>query len=307
MSNKILFLYINSRQKVEFEKCEKVLKAVFRKFRKSAVLSYLQADLSASCIHLFKEKLYEEIQKNDAVFISGDIPREDKSVILQKLLEEYAEAHFMKGCVICHPPSSFAVAECDGKVVCTHTVKSEDFSKAVNVANSLSLKRKRRLTVCTEESTGKFLEKAVFESFDKSLHIEKEKLSFEEALLICMNSVPAFDVVITTEQSTNAMKMHIGFAGASCIPDGYSVIYTEKGNVYTRHTFPYEQMDNTPLFSALIAFSSMLENEFSMTNAAEWLKKAATVSFETHRRAEADDYITKVISEIEKPMRKYTR
>ena len=72
-------------------KCEKVLKAVFRKFRKSAVLSYLQADLSASCIHLFKEKLYEEIQKNDAVFISGDIPREDKIVILQKLLDEYAK------------------------------------------------------------------------------------------------------------------------------------------------------------------------------------------------------------------------
>ncbi len=310
VSNKILFLYLNLRQKAELQKCEKVLKSVFRKFRKSAVFSYMQIDVSPSCLDLFTQRLYKEIQNNDAVFIVGDIPVSEKNIVLRDMLGEYAEAHYLKSCVICHPSSSFNVVSNDSDIICTHTVRHRDLEKAVNTATMLSLGRKRKITVCTEECMGPFLKNAVLDAYDKSLHLEREYLTFEEVLFICMNSIPAFDVVLTTEQAATTMRMHIGYTGGFCstpVPDGYSVIYTKKGKVYTRQTFPYEQINNTVLFSSLLAFSAILEKEFSMKSAADWLKKASSISFETHKTADADDFINKVILEIEKPMRKHAR
>lgn len=303
MSNKILFLYLTSRQKTELQKCEKILKVLFRKFRKSVVFSYMPIDVSPSCRQLFKEKLYDEIQKNHAVFICGDISREEKDIVLRDILGEYAEAHFFKSCVICHPVSCFSAENSNENIICTHTVKIKDIIRTIDTATALALQRKRKLTVCTDEGAGSFIKSEVFNSFDKSLHMEREILSFNEALYICMKSVPNFDVVLSAEQVAVALKMHI----ICTIPDGFSLFYTENGKVYTRQTLPYEQMDNSPLFSALIAFSAMLEMEFDMKSAADWLRRSSAFSFETHRNTDSEDFIQKVISEIEKPMRKHTR
>jgi len=308
VSNKILFLYLTKRQKSEFEKCEKILKTIFRKFRRSVIFSYLQADISPSCLQLFRRRLYEEMQNNDVCFISGDITYSEKDIIIRNILGEYTEAHFLKGCSICHPPSAFNVINDDEKVTLMHTAMREHFKKAVDVAITLSLERKRKLTVCTDSGMGSFIKDALSDGFDKSLHIKTEQLTFEEALLICMNSVPTFDVVLTSEHIASFLKMHIGYTGnlgALYFPDGFSIFYTEKGKVYTRQTFPFEQINNTPIHSTIISFSAILEKEFAMKSASEWLKRTATVAFETHHDAPTDSYVEKVISEIEKPMRKH--
>lgn len=303
VSKKILFLYFSPRQKSELEKCEKVLKVLFRKFRKSAVFSYMQADISQSCRQLFREKLYEEMHKNDAIFISGDISEEEKNVVLRDILGEYAEAHFLKGCVICHPPSYFTSDKNDENIVCTHTIKRKEIEQAIDTATKLALQRKRKLTVCVEDGAGTLIENAVFDSFDKSLHLERKILPFDEAIYICMKSIPTLDVVLSTEQVATILKMHISHTGTTNFPGGYSVIYTEKGKVYTRQVHPFEALDNSVLFSVLLAFSAVLEKELNMKNAADWLRRASSVSFDTHRSTDADDFIQKVISEIEKPMR----
>ena len=48
MSSKFLFLYNTPMQRAELIKCEKVIKALFRKFRKSAVFTYLHVDPEGS-------------------------------------------------------------------------------------------------------------------------------------------------------------------------------------------------------------------------------------------------------------------
>ncbi len=305
MSSKFLFLYNTPMQRAELIKCEKVIKALFRKFRKSAVFTYLQTDTSPYCIDAFRSILFNEFQKSDAVFIGGDISKQIKDI-----LGEYAEVHFLKSCAICHPSSSVCVEEQENAVKFIHTLSRENINKAVEIAIDLSLKRKKKLTVCNDEDTGPFIEEALANAYNKSMHIEKEYLSFDEALFTCMNTIPQFDVVLTTEQAAKILQMHIGYTGgfySSPAPDGYSVIYTHNGKVYTRQTFPYEQMNNTLLFSSLLAFSAILERELSMKNAADWLKRASSISFETHKNALADDFINRVISEIEKPMRNHAR
>lgn len=305
MSSKFLFLYNTPMQRAELIKCEKVVKALFRKFRKSAVFTYLQTDTSPYCIDAFRSMLTDEIQKSDAVFIVSDISKQMKNI-----LGEYAEVHFSKSCAICCPSSSVCVEEKEDEIICTHILNRENINKAVEIAIDLSLKRKKKLTVCIDEDAGTFIEEALANAYNKSMHIEKQHLSFDEALFTCMNTIPQFDVVLTTEQASKILQMHIGYTGGFCsspFPDGYSVIYTDKGKVYTRQTLPYEQMNNTVLFSSLLTFSAILETELSMKNAADWLRRASSLSFETHRNAEEDDFINRVISEIEKPMRKHAR
>jgi len=305
VSSKFLFLYNTPMQRAKLIKCEKVIKALFRKFRKSAVFTYLLTDTSPSCIDAFRLIIFDEIQKNDAVFIDGDISKQMKDI-----LGEYAEVHFLKSCAICHPSSPVYVEEKEDGVIFTHILNHENLSKAVKIAMDLSFERKKRLTVCGDGDSGSFFEEALTNAFNKSMHLEKEYLSFDEALFMCMNTIPQFDVVLATEQTAKILQMHIGYTGGFCsspIPDGYSVIHTDKGKVYTRQAFPYEQMDNTVLFSSLLAFSAILEKELSMKSAADWLKRASSLSFETHKKAEEDDFINKVISEIEKPMRKHAR
>ncbi len=269
------------------------------------MFTYLQTDTSPCCIDAFSSMLTDEFQKDDAVFISSDISKQMKDI-----LGEYAEVHFLKGCAICHPSSLIYTEKQENEICFTHTLNRENISKAVEIAIDLSLKRKKKLTVCNVEDTGPFIEEALTNAFDKSIHIEKEYLSFDEALFTCMNTIPQFDVVLTAEQAAKILKMHIGYTGGFCssaIPDGYSVIYTDKGKVYTRQALPYEQMNSTVLFSFLLAFSAILEKELSMKSAADWLKRASSLSFETHRNAQEDDFINKVILEIEKPMRKHAR
>ena len=305
MSSKFLLLYNTPMQRAELIKCEKVIKALFRKFRKSAVFTYLQMDTSPYCIDAFRSMLTDEFQKSDAVFINMDISKQ-----LKDILGEYAELHFLKGCAICHPSSSVCVEEQEKAVSFIHILSRENIDKAVEIAIDLTQKRKKKLTVCNDEDTGPFLEEALKNAFNKSMHIEKEYLFFDEALFMCMNTVPQFDVVLTTEQAAKILQMHIGYTGGFCstpTPDGYSVIYTDKGKVYTRQTLPYEQMNNAVLFSSLLTFSAILETELSMKNAADWLKRASSLSFETHKNALADDFINRVISEIDKPMRKHAR
>ena len=305
MSSKFLFLYNTPMQRAELLKCEKVIKALFRKFRKSPVFTYLQTDTSPYCIDTFRSVFYDEFLKSDAVFINRDISKQMKNI-----LGEYAELHFLKSCAICHPSSSICVEEQENVVSFIHTLSRENINKAVEIAIDLSLKRKKKLTVCNDRDTDPFLEGALANAHNKSMHIEKQHLSFDEALFTCMHTIPQFDVVLTTEQAAKILQMHIGYTGGFCstpTPDGYSVIYTDKGKFYTRQTLPYEQMNNTVLFSSLLAFSAILEKELSMKSVADWLKRASSLSFETHRNAKEDDFINKVISEIEKPMRKHER
>lgn len=292
-------------QRAELIKCEKVIKALFRKFRKSAVFTYLQTDTSPCCINAFRCVIFNEFQKSDAVFIVSDISKQIKDI-----LGEYAEVQFLKSCAICYPSPSICIEEQENEVRLIQTLNRENISKSVEIAINLSLAGKKKLTVCSEESTSPFLEEALRNSFNKSTHIEREYFNFDEALFTCMNTIPQFDVVLATKQTAEILQMHIGYTGgfsSSPAPDGYSVIYTDNGRVYTRQSFPYEQMDNTVLFSSLLAFSAILERELSMKSAADWLKRASSLSFETHKNAEEDDFINRVIWEIEKPMRKHAR
>lgn len=305
MSSKFLFLYNTPMQRAELTRCEKVMKALFRKFRKSAVFTYLQTDTSPCCIDVFRSMLTDEFQKSDAVFINRDMSKQMKDI-----LGEYSKAHFLKNCVICYPSSLVCVEEQENAVSFIYTLSRENINKAVEIAIDLSLSRKKKITVCSDDNSGSFLENAITDYYNKSRHVERENLSLDEALFTCMNTVPQFDVVLATEQTAKILHMHIGYTGgfySSPVPDGYSVIYTDKGKVYTRQNFPYEQMNNTVLFSSLLAFSAILEKELSMKSAADWLKRASSLSFETHKNAEEDDFINKVISEIEKPMRKHAR
>ena len=120
-----------------------------------------------------------------------------------------------------------------------------------------------------------------------------------------MRTIPSFDAVLSTEPAAKIIAMHLSALAKA--PTGYLLLHTKNGRVYLRQSFPHEEMSNAPISSILMAFSSILENEFKMKNAAYWLKKSVATVFETHAYVPHDEFLNKVILETEKPMRNSKR
>ena len=80
--------------------------------------------------------------------------------------------------------------------------------------------------------------------------------------------------------------------------------HTESIRVYQRQILPCEEMNNTAQASIILAYAAILENEFAMKSAADWLRRAVSLAFEQYSCAEKEDFIREVIRKIEIPMRK---
>lgn len=304
MSKKILLLYFTPKQKAELKICENVFKAVFRKFRKSALFSYMQIDTSPSCRNAFKEILLSQISRHDAVLInSGRDTGFEEQILTKEILGLFATENHLDGRVLCYPPSYFTCEDGDGYVSETQKILFAILKKASALSLQVAKARKHRLTVCTNRD---FLaDRSLFSEaqnlFDKSLHIQSEHLSLDEMICLCMRTIPAFDVVLSTESTAKIIAMHLTTHRKA--PAGYLLLHTENGRIYLKQTSPHEEMSNAHLASLIMAFSAILENELEMKGASHWLKKSVATVFETHAYVPQDEFLNKVITETKKPMR----
>ena len=308
VSKKILFLYFTPRHKSELILCEKAFRSVFRKFRKSVLFSYMQIDISPTCRDSFKEILFNEISRHDAVVINSDrSTSRENEIFTKEILGLFAAENHINGKVMCYPSSCYTSEMGKESVLQTQKTDFESIRKASSLSISLAKERKHSLTTCTNMHFGS--DKRLFSELqrlsDKSLHISSEHLTLDEMIFLCMRAVPSFDVMLSTEETANIVAMHL--AAPKKAYAGYLILHTKRGRVYLRQSFPHEEMSNAHLASVLTAFSAALENELEMKSAAQWFRKSVATVFETHAYVSENEFLDKVISEAEKPMRNRKR
>ncbi len=308
MSKKILFLYFTPKHKAEIEICEEAFKTVFRKFRKSVLFSYMQIDTSLTCRDSFKEILFNEMSHHDAVLINGGNGTVyEEKVFTKEILGLFAIENHLSGKVICYPPSYCTSENENGNISETRKIYCEGLKTATELSLQLAKERKHNITVCS--NTDFFPDKSLLSEFQnsykKALHICSELLTLDEMIFLCMRTIPSFDVVLSTESTAKIIAMHLAALMKS--PTGYFLLHTKNGRVYLRQAFPHEEMSNAPIASVLMVFSAMLENELEMKSAAQWLRKSVATVFETHAYVPQNEFLNKVISETEKPMRSNKR
>ncbi len=307
MSKKILFIYFTPKQKHELELCEKVFKAIFRKFRESVLFTYMGVDTSPSCRDSFKEILFNKIQCHDAVLIGGKGISSEEEILTKEILELSATENHLGGNVICYGASHTVTENKDGFVTQTRKTPIENFRSASKVGLALAKKHKKHLVICTdnESKADKPLSEELFSLSGRDLHIHSEHISFDEIISLCIGTIMSFGVTLTTEQYAKIIAIHLSSQRKA--PSGYLLLHTKNGHIYQRQVCAYEEMSNAPLSSLLMAFSALIENEFFMTSASDWLRRAVLSTFETHAVTPRDEFLKKVISEIEKPMRNRKR
>ena len=308
MSKKILFLYFTPKQKAELIMCENAFRVIFRKFRKSALFSYMQIDTSLTCRDSFKEILFNEINKHDAVLINGgNSTGYEEEIFVKEILCLLVTENHINGKVICYPPSYYTAENENGDICEIGKTYSEGLRAAAELSLQLAKQRKHNLTVCTRAGciTDKNLFGEVQSLSTKALHIYPDHLSLDEMIFLCMKAIPSFDAVLSTESAARIIAMHL--TSLAKAPTGYLLLHTKNGRAYLRQSFPHEEMSNAPIASLLMAFSAILENEFKMKNAAHWLRKSVATVFETHAYVPRDEFLNKVIMEAEKPMRNSKR
>ena len=304
MSNKILFLYFNKKHKDELLKCENILKALFRKFRKSVVFSYIGIDTSLSCREAFKSLLYKELEMNHAVMIKGDyesFPEED--IFFRDILPYCVGEYHSSGKILCFPASEKVTEITDEYASETHKTTFANMEKAADSSIKLAQSRKKTLLVCTQQEclTNNELFRSLQDQKGKSVHIKIEHISLEKMISLCLKTIPEFDMVLSTEEIAKLIGMHLDSGSRIC--SGFSVFHTDKGCVHICKTNPYEEMDNSHYASILLTFAHMIESMNEMKGASDWLRKAVATVFETHAVSSFEEFSEKVISEIEKPMR----
>lgn len=307
MSKKILFIYFTLKQKHELKLCEKVFKATFRKFRESVLFSYMGVDTSPSCRDSFGEMLFNKIQCHDAVLIGGKGASSEEEILTKEILELSATENHLGGNVICYGASHTVTENKDGFVTQTHKTSIENFRSASKAGLELAKRHKHHLVICTdnESKADKPLSEELLSLSGKELHIQSEHISFDEIISLCMGTIMSFGVILTTEQYAKIIAIHLNSQRKA--PSGHLLLHTTNGHIYQRQVCAYEEMSNAPLASLLMAFSALIENEFSMNSAADWLRKAVLTVFETHAVTPRDEFLEKIISEIEKPMRNRKR
>lgn len=305
MNKSILLLYTTPSQKKELEECVAVFKAILRKYRKSAVFSYMQLDLSPASYPALKELLNSKFEQTDAViWHTNNKTYAQEKAFAEDSLGLYATEHFTAGqCIVCAAGQKSAVFN-DNKLRETVTYDTKGIEKAVSLAVKEASCRKHTLVLCTD--THSLAGSILFREFEHSLgnekHIAAQHISLNELIWQSIRRVPDCDVILTTENAAELIAMHL--CAAMQIPTGYVMWHTDKLCIYRREIFPYEHLKCTVASSLLMAFSAILENEFSSKGAASWLRRSISLALEENYGIDTASFANEVIRHIDKPIRK---
>ena len=306
MSKRFVFLYCTQKDKEILLQYESVIRALLRKFRKSALFSYLQIDPSPSCRSQMIKRLEEETSRSGAIFLESD---EQNASMCEELLKStfdfYASAHYVSGRAICYPEHKEDFVQVKENDI-SHTFRydKENINKTTTLSLDTAKSRKHSLSLCLNQASrldSAFLEEAQ-KNFGKAKHIAIEYIPLEEMISLCVNTIPSFDVVLTLKEYAPIITMHLN--SMPDVPTGYIVNHGEKHMVYRRQILPHEEIGNIHHISSLLAIAAIFEDEFRMKSVADWLRRALSLAFTNEVGATSRDFLKSVISEIQTPIRK---
>lgn len=301
--NKILFLYTDPSCKTDLLLASDAVRAVLRKFRKSASFSLFNIDYSPFCMKEVRARLSESISASDAIIFCG---KRNESIQDFSLLKEYLSLHsaqyFSSGKCICFPAATYSVTEKDGIVEEVTRTNINDVKKAAVLAINSAM-HKKGLLLCTDSK--KEADELIYNAFENVpadiRGISVEHFDFEEMLSVLLYKVPSYDVIFTTQDKAGIFASHIN--SLNKFPASYTVLHGDSLRIYKREFLPYEDLSNLPYASCLMCCASMIENELGFKSAGMQLCKAVTRTLEKCAFESRTEFQKHLLIEINKPIR----
>jgi len=298
VSNRIL-LFSQSPHEGFLKLYEGILKAVFRKFRKTVIFSRLPY------VSVQEKKAYrivkEEIERCDGILgACGDLSEECASAVLEAS-KPYAKFHCCGRKAVISPVMGEEEKKEDR---CVYAIKSLEYKNAENTVKAMikSLKRKDATVVTDsgESPVNKMISSIAEEICLKTADIKLQKMSMEEIMWQCKNIESFPDVFITGENERAATAFMCSLRPSL---GGYIRYEGEKKSLYTAEKLPFSEITGSAALSAAMACAAMLENELEMQSAAEWLRRAAAISWEKCENPGEEAFLNEIITHINEKMR----
>lgn len=304
MSKRILFLYSDPKYKGLISECEAVIKAVLRKFRKSVIFSYQYVDLSPCLSEKSASDIFSEAEKSDAViWHSGKESYCKERIFATDTLGVFAQEQFIGGRCICSPLSKMFISKDDENISIRTEISPDNISKTVALAHLRAAMRKHFLLLCTDEESAQdnFILREFENSLDKAKTITSSYQDFNELILESIYKIPAFDVLLTTEECARIIALNL--SSLQRVPCGSILWHGEKMHIYRREILPHEDMSNSAYASFLLTCADALCNDLNEKSAGDRLRRSSSLALEHYGYADREDFLKEVIRQINMPIR----
>ena len=303
MNKRILLLYFTGEQRAELVCCEKIFKALFRKFRTPVTFDYLQLDTSLNCRKLMSTQLSEKISQTGAFLLcSGKPLLSEEADFLGQSMRMHSTQYQNSGINIFFPFESKSFYAEDDTIKETVSYDMGNVRKCIRLCTEYAKEKEKTAFICTEDYGA---DQCLFNEFEriasKHRYVDFRHMSRSEIIWNFSGYIMQPCVVFGSKSIADIVLMHT--LTAQSLPGGYTLHHTDCGRIYENLSSPFSYEDCQKVRLTLLAFSALIENEFKMKNAAFWLRQSISAVFSKFECKRKEELADKIISAINEPMR----
>ncbi|MBR1968815.1 MAG: hypothetical protein IKA17_00450 [Clostridia bacterium] len=302
MNNCFLTIITDSHSERILSACERILKELMRKFRKSVDFYQVKTYSIRPNDENAKTTVLRKMDNSDAIIlIESHLSHKNLSFYENEYFCVNFHEHHIGGKCIIAPNATETFLKEDGLCIKSF-ISKENVRASVNSATERAKSRNSHITVCTESfEKGGALIMDELEACDNLKGIHVEYLTVQEFIWQHMSHTPFCDVIITDAFSENIIATHL--SSSVMQRDGYVSLKGKYKNIYLRELLPFDEMNNSYLAGILLSYSYAIEKEMNMPNVSNWLKRAVGIALERATNSGSDNFIKEVIYAINTPIR----
>ena len=286
MTNRILVIYENLKEKESFKLCEKAVRALFKRFRKSVSFSYISSDIFS-----LKNSL-SLLENENADAIVCCMHAENKNTI-SKSIGAFIRIHDISGHKVIVPFMGINFEAGEKALSGSFCLERETLEKAICEAISLSETGTREILVCTSPlfpSANNFLFDIYEDTLKNHPSITSSRITLPEVL---WGGVNLSGVTLTDTYSEE--NVVLGLYKRQLQKTEYLLVKGDRLRFYCPERLPDDEIGNLRLSLMLSMFAGLIENELGLKNLSDWLKRAIVLALLKSPLSSSEEFIGSVI------------
>ena len=305
MSKKIVFVCSDQSSKKELELCLEALKAVLRKFRKSANFSFVTLDLSSNFYEASKKKALALKEKYDAILwnLKKDNLRMEQSFI-RDCFSCTARQSALGGVSIFSPVFKSYDSTTENEYTKTMVYQTSAIRHCAYLSAEYAQGRTKSVLVCTD--TYKKEDSLLYTELENELggrrNFHTEHYTFDEMIYSLLRRLPICDSILTTDEKADVLKAHL--VSMHDYPTAFSVWHSQNVKVYMKDFVAYDEISCCAYASLLLAAAELLINDLSFQSAGAWLRRCTSLTLNDCPSKTVFDFQNRLLYEINTPIRK---
>ncbi len=294
MTNRILVIYENLKEKESFKLCEKAVRVLFKRFRKTVSFSYISSDV------FYLKNSLSILENENADGIVCDISLENMDFFL-KSSGAFVKIHDISGRKVIIPSLSLDFELSENGLLGSFDFERESLKKAIREAVSLSENGTREITLCTSSlfpSANDFL----LDVYEDVLLNHPKIISLGITLPeILWGGVNSSGIILADTFSEEGVVLSLYQRQLQKI--GYLLIKGDSLKLYCPERLPNDEIGNLRLCLMLSSFAGAIENELGLKNLSDWLRRAIALALLKSPLSSNEGFIESVIEIINQKMR----